>query len=329
MVFGFQRRASEPREPLPPGPAGRILFVGPINGGIGGVERITRCFADWARTSGYTATLVVRHDFPGGPYHVTSDDRLRVLPERAWNRALAEAAYDFVYVIAAGLDRRRWVPRLRTVRGTRVVLDLDRKRKFLEVTDVLHCEAPRVETPPRPFVVATPDPAPTMPAIEPQADGDFYLTAFAPYGSIKGHEHVPTFCEHADRRLVWCYDLTSWGGRRRKFERICRRHIAEAAHPRLELVEAPSQAELYRLYDACAGYVCFSREESLGFAMLDAVALGKPLCARHIGVCRALEDFRPTEDFASPVFGTYALPAMLGYGALFEQVPQVLEDSGS
>jgi glycosyltransferase involved in cell wall biosynthesis len=273
--------------------------------------------------------MVVRHDFSGGPFAVTSDDRVRVLPEKAWGRAVAEAEYDFVYVIGAGLDHRRWVPRLRDVRGVRVVLDLDRKRKFLEVTDVLHCEAPRAEPLPRPHVVATPDPRPTIPDVEPPTPGDFYLTAFTPYGSIKGHEHVPAFCEHADRRLVWCFDLTSWGGRRRKLERACRRHLDEARHPRLELVEAPSQEELYRLYRASAGYVCFSREESLGFAMLDAVALGKPLCARRIGVCRALDGFRATEDFTSPVFGTYALPAMLGYGALFERVPQALEESAS
>ena len=42
-------------EPLPPGPRGRILFVGPFQGGVGGVERLTRCFADWVRDSGFTA----------------------------------------------------------------------------------------------------------------------------------------------------------------------------------------------------------------------------------------------------------------------------------
>ena len=56
--------------------------------------------------------------------------------------------------------------------------------------------------------------------------------------------------------------------------------------------------------------------------MLDAVALGKPLAARHIGLCRDLEGFVPTEDFAEPHFGTYALPSMLGYGALFERIPK-------
>ena len=41
MVFWRSRsRAAASREPLPPGPRGRILFVGPFNGGVGGIERI-------------------------------------------------------------------------------------------------------------------------------------------------------------------------------------------------------------------------------------------------------------------------------------------------
>ena len=226
------------------------------------------------------------------------------------------------------MKRKRWLPRLRELEGVRVVLDLDRKRKYLEVTDVLHCEVPRAETPPAPFVVATPDPRSTMPDVTPGPAGDYYLTAFNPYGNIKGHTHIPAFCEAADKRLVWCYDLTTWVGREKRYAEVCQTNIASVAHPRIELVESPSRERLYQLYANCAGYVCFSEDESLGFSMLDAVALGKPLAARRIGLCTALADFQPTEDFAKPVFGTYALPAMLGYGSLFEEVPRVLGDRG-
>jgi glycosyltransferase involved in cell wall biosynthesis len=323
--------------PLPPGPRGRILFLGPFQGGIGGLERITRCFADWVRDSGFTCTMIIRHVLPAGPNTVASDDRVRVLPERAWSRAVRETPWDYVYVIGAGLDRRRWLPRLARIAGVRILLDLDRKRKWLPIADVLHCEAPREGRLPVPHVVATPDPRPTMPPLVPPppgpsaasgASGAFHLTAFTPYGSIKGHDEIPRFLAATGERLVWCFDLASWAARRRKLERACRQRIeaVRRAAPAgaLDLVEAPSQDRLYDLYARCAGYVCFSRDESLGFSMLDAVALGKPLCARHIGVCRALDGFRATEDFGAPVFGTYALPEMLGYGALFEQVPRVL-----
>ncbi|MDA1193750.1 MAG: hypothetical protein O2894_01050 [Planctomycetota bacterium] len=327
MFAGLRRPRGDAAAPLPPGPRGRILFVGPFSGGIGGVERITRCFAEWVRTSGFTCTLVVRDVFPEGPFSIASDDTVRVLPERAWGPQLAEAAWDFVYVIGAGLARRRWIPRLRALSAPRVVLDLDRKRKWLEITDVLHCEAPRADALPRPHVVAMPDPRPTMARTEAGVTGDYYLTVFNPYGSIKGSEHVPAFVGGAGKRLVWAYDLSSWRGRSRKLHAACRRNLAAAAVDGVELIEAPSQTQLYDLYADCAGYVCFSRDESLGFAMLDALALGKPLAARHIGVCRALPGFEATEDFAHPRFRAYPLPATLGYGALFAAVPAALAES--
>jgi glycosyltransferase involved in cell wall biosynthesis len=325
MSPSWLRRFGRGAEPVAPGPRGRILFLGPFAGGIGGIERITRCFADWVRGSGYAATFVVRHVFPGGPYEIPEDPRLEVLEERRWGRALAEADWNYVYVIGAGLDRRRWLPRLARLGAPRVLLDLDRKRKWIGIADVLHCEAPRGEPLPRPHVVATPDPTSTMPPVEPRGDEGYYLTAFNPYGTIKGHHEIPAFLEAAGRPLVWCYDLTTWSGRRRKLARTCRRHVeALGGLPGLEPVEAPSRERLYDLYAGASGYVCFSRDESLGFSMLDAVALKKPLAARRIGVCRALAGFRETTDFGHPVFGTYELPAVRGYGALFERLPEVL-----
>ena len=292
---------------------------------MGGIERITKCFADWARDSGFTTTMVVLHDLPGSAYYVEDGETLKVVPEAAWGSSLAKAEDDFIYVIGAGLKRRRWLPRLaRMNNGVRVLLDLDRKRKWIDVIDVLHCEAPRAEPLPKPHVVAMPDPTSTMPVVQPGPAGDYYLTAFNPYGGIKGHQYIERFCESSDRRLVWCYDLTTWLGREAKYRTACQANLDSVRHERLELVEAPTRERLYDLYAGCAGYVCFSEDESFGFSMLDAVALGKPLCAREVGICRALEGFRPTEDFARPIFGRYALPETLGYGALFDAIPGVL-----
>ena len=143
---------------------------------------------------------------------------------------------------------------------------------------------------------------------------------FTPYGEIKGHRHVREFLEGSDRRLAWCYDPVTFARRKGRWLREIRARVDEARHPRLRTFEAPSLAQVYRLYRSCRGYVCFSEEESMGYAMLDAVALGKPLCARKIGICRALEGFRPTEDFAHPVFERYELPETAGFDGLFRQV---------
>lgn len=315
-------------EPLPPGPRGRILFVGPFQGGVGGVERLTRCFADWVRDSGYTATMVFEHtQFPIGPYTVAPSETVQVLGSGAWSRRLAEAAYDFVYIMPSGLGRRRWLPRLRQVKSRRVVLDLDPKRKYLEVTDVLHCESPRDEALPRPHVTAMPDPRPTIPdatgsdTAGSDAPIDAYFTAFTPYGAIKGHDRIPAFLDGADKALIWCYDPITFARRKRRYGKQIEAYVDELrAHPNLEVRLAPSREELYGLYRRTAGYVCFSRSETLGFSMLDAVALGKPLCAERVGVCRALADFAPTTDFGAPIFRTYPMPETLGYEGLAQAV---------
>lgn len=319
MPFGL--RASP--QPLPPGPEGRILFIGPFNGGVGGMERLTRVYADWIADSGFTTTMVFRRTFPPGPFSVADGPSVKTLDEKRWNRSLEQADWDFVYVMPAGLKWKRWVPRLERLSGIKIVLDLDHARRWEAAADVLHCETPRDEPRALPCVVAPPDVRSTIPAGEAADDAGFTLTVFTPYGVIKGHQYIPAFLEGTKRRLVWCYDAVSFARRKKRYEKEIRARIEEVAHPRLELVEAPSQAELYALYRAADDYVCFSERESFGFSILDAVALGKPVCGRRIGAFRLLEGFRPTEDFAAPVFDTYALPETSGYGSLFADAAKV------
>jgi hypothetical protein len=304
-------------EPLDPGPEGRLLFVGPYDGGVGGIERLTRAFADWVERSPYSATMLFRHhDLPPGPYTVRDSARVRVLPEGAWGAALERAEWRAAYVIAPGIRARRWLPRLAKVRAPRVFLDLPARRKFDDVCDLVHCEAPRDVPPERPHVVALPDPLSTLPDVPPAPPGDHHLTVFTPYGEVKGSRHVRAFCEATDRPLVWCWDPTTFRRDRRTMRKI-RERIAEARHPRLELREALPRDEIYRLLRSAAGYVCFSDEESLGYSMLDAVLLGVPLSARRIGVCRAIPGFRATTDFSKPVFGRYDPPPAAGFEAVF------------
>jgi hypothetical protein len=317
-VWSLERWLSRGRgEPLAPGPEGRLLFVGPYNGGIGGIERLTRAFADWVEGSPFSATMVFRHhDLPVGPYTVRDTERVRVLAESDWSRALESAEYRAAYVIAPGIRAKRWGPRLARVRAPRVFLDLPARRKLDDVCDLVHCEAPREVPPERPHVVALPDPRSTLPDVPAVPRGDHLLTVFTPYGDVKGARHVRAFCEASSRRLVWCWDPTTFRRDRRTMRKIHDR-LEAARHPRLEVREAVPRDEIYRLLRAAAGYVCFSDEESLGYSMLDAVLLGTPLCARRIGVCRAIPGFRPTEDFARPVFGTYPPPPTEGFEAVF------------
>ena len=116
--------------------------------------------SNWAIGSGFGVTMVFG-DTLDGPFRVATERSVRVLGND-WSPGLEKTRYDYVYVVPPGLRARHWVPRLQRVRGTRVVLDLDPKRKFLSVTDVLHCETPRDEPLPRPHVVALPDPRPTL-----------------------------------------------------------------------------------------------------------------------------------------------------------------------
>jgi hypothetical protein len=321
MVFGV--RADAARQPVPPGPRGRILFLGPFNGGVGGMERLTRIFADWVEGSGFSATMVFRHVFEAGPFSVTSTDRVQTLAGKDWHRGLERAAWDFVYAMPAGLERKRWLPRLARLSGLKIALDVDQARHWDAALDVLHCETPRDEPRSVPVVVAPPDPRSTIPPGEAAAEKGFTLTVFTPYGGVKGHDRIAAFLDGTDRRLVWCYDPVSFADRKKRYAREIRARVEAVAHPRLELVEAPSRERLYGLYRAADAYVCFSRRESFGFAIADAVALERPLAAGRVGATRLLEGFRATEDFARPVFGRYALPAAAGYEGLFCDAPRV------
>lgn len=317
-------------EPLLHGPRGRILFIGPFHGGAGGIERLARTFATWAESSGFTATCVFQDGEAGeSAYSLRSTENVRVLAGDNWGSAL-ETDYDFVYLVPPGLDADRWRPRLERVRGPKVMLDIfDAKRRFGAVADVLHWEAPREERPDRPTIVATPDPRLTIPDGPATAEEGFSLTVFTPYGDVKGHRHIRTFLDGGDRHLVWCYDPLTFSRRGPRWREEILARVKEVRHPRLVALEAPSLAEIYRLYRACGGYVCFSESEGLGWAILDALALGKPIAARRVGICRALPGFRATEDFSDPTFVTYPLPPMGGFEELFRGVPGALGQTTS
>jgi hypothetical protein len=75
--------------------------------------------------------MVCHHfDLPRGPFTVSDSTNVRVVPGDCWDRSLSGADYDFVYVIPAGLNSRKWLGRLRSLRAPRIVLDLDPDRQY-------------------------------------------------------------------------------------------------------------------------------------------------------------------------------------------------------
>jgi hypothetical protein len=49
-----------------------------------------------------------------------------------------------------------------------------------------------------------------------------------------------------------------------------------------------SQERLYYLYEHANAYISFSREESFGWALADAILFNKPIISRNIGVISSL-----------------------------------------
>ena len=102
MIWGLGRGRRGNGAPLARGPRGRILFLGAFNGGVGGVERLTRTFANWVETSGFSATMVFQHTLGPGPFAVTDSDRIRTLDAADWSGGIQLADWDFVYVVPPG-----------------------------------------------------------------------------------------------------------------------------------------------------------------------------------------------------------------------------------
>lgn len=317
----FARKA----RPVAPGPRGRILFIAPYLGGVGGIERLTATFARWVVASGFHATLVAEHTgYPDGPFQVASAPGLEVISSDHVGRELLEADWSLVYVVPKGIGAKRWVPRLQRVRAPRVVLALDAKGKYASVTDWRHAESPRDDLPADTTILATPDPRYTLPQdVTPSGAATAWLTVFNPYGEIKGHDRIPAFLEATDKPLVWCYDPTTFVGRKKKWGRRIEETVAAlAGNPALRPIRAANRETLYAAYRDAAGYVCFSRSEGLGWALLDALAFGLPICSERVGILHAVSDFRATTDFAAPQFGTYAMPPCSGFDGLLAALEQ-------
>ena len=133
-----------------------------------------------------------------------------------------------------------------------------------------------------------PDGVPTMllpPPLYPVSDDvsapsvevpvEFYLTAFNPYGPIKGTDDLERAVADTRLPIVWCHS-----------DRGVVNHVPDVLrdHPNVVHVCDPSPAELRWLYERCAAYLCFSRTEGFGWSIADGLRHAPVVVSRDIGI---------------------------------------------
>ena len=104
---------------------------------------------------------------------------------------------------------------------------------------------------------------------------EFYLTAFNPYGPIKGTDDLERAVEDTKLPIVWCHS-----------DKGVVNHVPNGLrdHPRVVHVPDPSEAELRWLYEHCAAYLCFSKTEGFGWSIADGLRHTPVVVSRDIGI---------------------------------------------
>lgn len=108
-----------------------------------------------------------------------------------------------------------------------------------------------------------------------QIPGRFYLTVFNPYGAVKGVDDLREALRGAPYPIVWCYSRGTLA-----FDIP----VDLCDHPGLIHLEDVAPEELRFLYENCLAYLCFSRNESFGWAIVDALQYSQAIVSRRIGV---------------------------------------------
>lgn len=103
----------------------------------------------------------------------------------------------------------------------------------------------------------------------------FYLTAFNPYGPIKGADDLERAAERSPLPIVWCHS-----------DRGIATDVPDVLrnHPRVVHVIDPSPAEMRWLYERCAAYLCFSKSEGFGWSIADGLRHAPVVVSRDIGI---------------------------------------------
>lgn len=103
----------------------------------------------------------------------------------------------------------------------------------------------------------------------------FLLTAFNPYGEVKGTDDLARVADRIPVPMVWCHSADSLS-----FD------IPESLrdHPSVIHIESPAPAELRYLYERCEAYVCFSVTEGFGWSIADGLRHSPVVVSRRIGI---------------------------------------------
>ena len=103
----------------------------------------------------------------------------------------------------------------------------------------------------------------------------FLLTVFNPYGEVKGIADLERIIDTLPLPLVWCHS-------RATVEFTLPDTLLD--HPNIVHFDQLGSAERRWLYQRADAYLCFSRTESFGYAIADALAYSRAVVSRRVGV---------------------------------------------
>ncbi|MBN1850767.1 MAG: glycosyltransferase [Deltaproteobacteria bacterium] len=126
----------------------------------------------------------------------------------------------------------------------------------------------------------------------PNIPDQYFLTVFNPYDReslyedglkpTKGYDLIYELADHMTLPLIWCHSGES----------LPVSHNIKN-HPNIIHFSNLAQEKLYYLYENATAYVSFSREESFGWSLADAIMFDKPIISRNIGIISSLNKDQP------------------------------------
>ena len=266
----------------------RILISTPWLGGIGGVERNVACTIRALADDhvDVCARHVIRSEYLVRPQHgkvwhparwLRPHDKRKIL-SRVWppvHQLLRprQPPYDLYLQYAYGRDvRDRFSARCSMLRTS------GKDVRDVETTyDYVALDAPGNSS----LIGAGANPVLLPPPLEPMAASSiavtglpsrYFLTVFNSHASSKGGDILARHARRLPLPVVWCWS-GRWG----------RRNDIPSVDNLIPL-ESVSQGQLRFLYEHCAAYVSFSRSESFGWAIADALQYGAPVFSRQVGI---------------------------------------------
>jgi len=271
----------------------KILINTPFFGGAGGMERLLR---ELCRTLDVDQIDIVYTWNLGGELsqlgpNVTARSRrslryrgsessnpvlrmlCRVLIDPFRRRVLSN--YDLeiqLNLIGHTLHSTRARTRLLNPCGAPVDIPGDFDLIWLESSDAVHSPSFNVPTkvfaPPSIGILEDAEPVEGIPE-------QFLLTVFNPHGPEKGTTDLEGLIDSIPLPLVWCHSNATIGD-----------SVPEALldHPNIIHIDDGTHSQFRWLYENAQAYLSFSRSESFGYAIADALVHCRAVVSRQVGV---------------------------------------------